>query len=93
LSERVVAGLRRAKREGRTLGRPKVIVDREKLRAAREAGKSLRQIGEQFGISRTLVMNLLSLAVVLNSPEGPWAILQPQSLRPCFGLFKFARGY
>ena len=60
LSERVVAGLRRAKREGRTLGRPKVIVDREKLRAAREAGRSLRQIGEQFGISRTLVMNLLS---------------------------------
>jgi DNA invertase Pin-like site-specific DNA recombinase len=59
LSERVVAGLRRAKREGRTLGRPKVIV-REKLQAAREAGKSLRQIGEQYGISRTLVMKLLS---------------------------------
>jgi putative DNA-invertase from lambdoid prophage Rac len=60
LSERVVAGLRRAKREGKTLGRSRVIVDREKLRVAGAAGESLRQIGAQFGISRTLVMNLLS---------------------------------
>jgi len=60
LSERVVAGLRRAKREGKQLGRPKVIVDREKVREARSTGLSLRQIGDQFGISRTLVMNLLS---------------------------------
>ena len=60
LSERVVAGLRRAKREGKQLGRPKVVVDRDKLRAARAAGKSLRQIGAQFGISYQLVANLLS---------------------------------
>jgi len=59
LSERVVAGLKRAKREGKTLGRPKAIVDREKVREARAAGMSLRQIGAQFGISHTLVMNLL----------------------------------
>ena len=56
----VVAGLKRAKRQGKTLGRPKAIVDREKIRAARATGLSLRQIGAQFGISRTLVMNLLS---------------------------------
>ena len=59
LSERVVAGLRRAKREGKQLGRPKVIIDREKIRAAQARGLSLRQIGEEFGISRTLAMNLL----------------------------------
>jgi len=59
LSERVVAGLRRAKREGKQLGRPKVIVDREKIKAAQAGGLSLRQIGEEFGISRTLAMNLL----------------------------------
>src|SRR5262249_8351765 len=53
LSERVVAGLRRAKREGKQLGRPKVIVDREKIKAAHARGLSLRQIGEEFGISRT----------------------------------------
>src|SRR5262249_25945771 len=55
LSERVVAGLKRAKREGKQLGRPKIVVDREKLKAARAAGKSLRQIGAQFGISYQLV--------------------------------------
>ena len=60
LSERVVAGLKRAKRQGKTLGRPKAIVDREKIREAHATGLSLRQIGVQFGISRTLVMNLLS---------------------------------
>src|SRR5262245_58748018 len=59
LSERVVAGLRRAKREGKQLGRPKVIIDREKIKAAYGRGLSLRQIGEEFGISRTLAMNLL----------------------------------
>ena len=35
LSKRVVAGLKRAKRQGKTLGRPKAIVDREKIREAR----------------------------------------------------------
>src|SRR5262249_10817597 len=51
LSERVVAGLRRAKREGKQLGRPKILVDREKLKAARSEGLSLRAIGARFGIS------------------------------------------
>ena len=60
LSERVVASLRRAKHEGKALGRPKTIVDREKIRQARAAGNSLRAIGAEFGISRTLVMNLLA---------------------------------
>ena len=32
IRERVTAGLRRAKKEGKTLGRPRVIVDRERVR-------------------------------------------------------------
>ena len=57
LSERVVAGLRRAKREGKTLGRPRVIVDKVKIREAHT--RACRQLGGEFGISRTLAMNLL----------------------------------
>jgi DNA invertase Pin-like site-specific DNA recombinase len=41
LSERVVAGLRRAKREGKVLGRKRIIVDRDKIRAMRANGQSV----------------------------------------------------
>src|SRR6266568_675898 len=44
LSERVVAGLRRAKREGKVLGRRCIILDREQLRARHQAGESVRSI-------------------------------------------------
>ena len=40
LSERTVAGLARAKKDGRIGGRPRVIVDRDKIMALRAAGKS-----------------------------------------------------
>src|SRR5207253_294260 len=55
LSERVVAGLRRAKREGKVLGRKRVIVDREKVRAMHDSGESLRQIASKTGVSKSLV--------------------------------------
>src|SRR5215472_17189081 len=42
LSERVVAGLRRAKRQGKVLGRKRIIVDREKIRGMKADGFSVR---------------------------------------------------
>src|SRR5262249_14621670 len=42
IRERVIMGLERAKKQGRTLGRPKTIVDREKVRKMRSEGYSLR---------------------------------------------------
>ena len=60
LSERVVAGLRRAKREGRVLGRKRIIVDREKIRARHAAGESVRAIAAEVGISKSLVANILA---------------------------------
>src|SRR6202021_3003041 len=44
LSERTVAGLQRAKAQGRVGGRPKVVCDRQKVLALRGAGKSLGEI-------------------------------------------------
>jgi len=60
LSERVVAGLRRAKREGKVLGRKRIIVDRDKIRAMHANGQSVRVIAAEIGISKSLVANILS---------------------------------
>jgi DNA invertase Pin-like site-specific DNA recombinase len=60
LSERVVAGLRRAKREGKVLGRKRIIVDREKIRAMHASGQSVRTIATEVGISKSLVANIIN---------------------------------
>src|SRR5215831_8547753 len=59
LSERVVAGLRRAKREGKILGRRRIILDREKVRAMHMAGQSVRAIAATMGVSKSLIGNIL----------------------------------
>lgn len=60
ISERVTAGLRRARREGRTGGRPKVIVSASKMRKLADQGLSAVQIGEQLGVSRMTVARRLA---------------------------------
>ena len=60
LSERVTAGLARAKREGRTGGRPKVIVSTTKMRKLAGRGLSAVQIGAQLGVSRMTVTRRLA---------------------------------
>jgi DNA invertase Pin-like site-specific DNA recombinase len=60
LSERTLAGLARARAQGRVGGRPKVICDVRKLQRLREAGKSLAVIGKQCGLSKTTVARLLA---------------------------------
>src|ERR1700751_2184626 len=59
LSERVVAGLRRAKREGKALGRKRIILDRERVRTMHAAGQSVRTIAAVIGVSKSLVANIL----------------------------------
>ena len=62
LSERVVAGLRRAKREGKVLGRKRIILDREKIRTLHASGQSVRAIAAEVGVSKSLVANILAKA-------------------------------
>ncbi len=57
--ERVRAGLRRAKLEGRRLGRPPLTVDREAVLRDREQGMSISQLAKQHGIAETSVRRLL----------------------------------
>ena len=59
IAERVKAGLRRAKENGKVIGRPKAFFSIEEARKLRLRGLSLREIGEKTGVSRTTVLNYL----------------------------------
>jgi putative DNA-invertase from lambdoid prophage Rac len=59
IRERVSAGLRRAKKEGKTLGRPRVIVDRDKVRLLHGQGNSVRMIAAQFGLTKSTVHSMV----------------------------------
>ena len=64
IRERTLAGLERAKSEGKTLGRKKVINDEitTKIIELRNAKKSIRDIASEVGVSRGTVSNVLKAA-------------------------------
>jgi DNA invertase Pin-like site-specific DNA recombinase len=59
LSERTLAGLAKARKEGRVGGRPRVVVDRAKVEEMEEQGLTLREIAGEVGISAASVSRLL----------------------------------
>jgi putative DNA-invertase from lambdoid prophage Rac len=61
LSERTKAGLARARREGKTLGRPRVAADAAVIREMRQAGQSWSAIARQSGITRQTCKRLAGL--------------------------------
>ncbi len=64
IRERTLAGLERAKSEGKTLGRRKVTNDTmtAKIIELRTAKKSIRDIASEVGVSRGTVSNVLKVA-------------------------------
>lgn len=60
LSERVHAGLSRAKAQGKVLGRPKAALRPERVLALRAKGLSLRAIGAETGVSVMTVQRILA---------------------------------
>src|SRR4029450_5353905 len=60
LSERVTAGLDRARKQGRVGGRPKGVPDRAKVAELREAGRSLNQIAAEMGLSKSTVARIVA---------------------------------
>jgi len=60
LSERTMAGLQRARRAGRVGGRPRVIVDRSKVRKMAAERMTVRDIGLELGISAATVCRILA---------------------------------
>ncbi len=62
IAERVKAGLRRAKENGKRIGRPEISVDEGEIRRLRAGGRSLREIAQQVGISHTKVAQIIASA-------------------------------
>jgi DNA invertase Pin-like site-specific DNA recombinase len=58
--ERVLAGMRRARLEGRQIGRPALDLDRDAIVRDRRHGDSLGTIARNHSISRTTVCRVLS---------------------------------
>jgi DNA invertase Pin-like site-specific DNA recombinase len=56
ISERTKAGLARAKRAGKVLGRTPYAVDMKAVRAKQKAGQSLRGIARDLGVSPALLV-------------------------------------
>ena len=64
ICERTRAGMEHARRQGKQIGRPRVMGAKEVARARRmrEAGRSLRHIGEMLGCSHATVLKSLRAA-------------------------------
>jgi DNA invertase Pin-like site-specific DNA recombinase len=58
IKERIMFGLDRPRRQKKTLGRPKKIVDHQKVREA--SGLSVREVAEQFGLSKSKVARIVA---------------------------------
>jgi DNA invertase Pin-like site-specific DNA recombinase len=58
--ERVRAGLRNARAKGKRLGRPRVAVDASRICRLRTQGRSIREIADELGYSRSLVHKTLA---------------------------------
>jgi DNA invertase Pin-like site-specific DNA recombinase len=63
ISERVQAGLSRAKAQGKQLGRPRAAVRTERVLELRKKGMSIRQIANATGVSAMTVQRIAKVAV------------------------------
>ena len=67
--DRTKAGLRRAKREGKKLGRPKIHGGKvQQIQRLKDEGKSIREISEISGISKSSVSRTLNGGVPKTPP-------------------------
>jgi DNA invertase Pin-like site-specific DNA recombinase len=66
--ERVKAGMRRARLEGRQIGRARLDVNREQIVRDRRSGMSLTQVAKRHGVSRASVCRITKESVL--TPAG-----------------------
>jgi DNA invertase Pin-like site-specific DNA recombinase len=58
--ERINAGLAKARRHGVQLGRRQMICDREAIRQGKAAGRTIRELAIEHGVSKSLIANICS---------------------------------
>jgi DNA invertase Pin-like site-specific DNA recombinase len=80
--ERVKAGMRRARLEGRQIGRARLDVNREQIVRDRRSGMSLTQVAKKHGVSRASVCRIVkqSAFVPANVSSTEHISWQAQSL-------------
>ena len=54
-----MAGLERARKQGRIGGRPRVVTDRAKVAKLRDSGKSFGEIAAEMGLPKTTVARIV----------------------------------
>jgi DNA invertase Pin-like site-specific DNA recombinase len=69
--ERVRAGMRRAKLEGRRIGRAPLDIDRVAVVADRRSGMSLTKVAMKYRVSRATVCRLVNESGALKKPSVP----------------------
>ena len=79
IRERVCAGIRRARREGRRLGRRPVLLDADALVENRKHGASIRQLAAIYGTSKSTIQRILAKPV-------PKSLVQPLKYVHALGL-------
>lgn len=62
IKSRVRAGIAKARRDGKTLGRPRALVQKTTVEKLRAGGMSVREIAAHTGVSKSVVARLLSSA-------------------------------
>jgi len=58
IRERVAMGIHRARKQGKQLGRPRAVFDREKARTMAKT-MPIREIARQLGVSRSVIARAL----------------------------------
>lgn len=80
--ERVRAGMRRAKLEGRHIGRRPLNIDTAAVLRHRALGQSLTQLAKTFNTSRATISRILKAEKTAVTKGGAPALLQVQQNRP-----------
>lgn len=75
LIERTLAGLARARRDGKQLGRPRVVLDVPRARRLRAEGRSIRDVARVLGVSSSVLARALTVPKTSSSePPEPAGI-------------------